>query len=55
MLNQSRVITNALSGVCYRLLMSINNFAKTPSFRFWQKSGGRMAEKHNKTLYIKPK
>lgn len=25
--------------------MPLNNFAKTPGFRFWQKPGGIMAEK----------
>ena len=27
-----------------RQVVIINNFAKTPDFRFWQKSGGIMAE-----------
>ena len=35
---------NLFLAIRVRLALSLNNFAKTPDFRFWQKSGGRMSE-----------
>jgi len=37
------------------LIKVINYFAKTPEFRFWQESGGRLAEVFIVFIKIKPK